>query len=675
MSHLFPFPGKTSLFAFNTKVDHLRDGTQLCHHKDKVQGGTNITKALKKVRQEVDNCKENFVQVFIITDGDHGGDSPLPEVEINHMKAPPGKTVNVYLLGITEYFPVNYSIDIRSHLHNGKANMPSLYWAKDKTDIPEQMMAIGEDLKMSNMKMTLNHEGYILPGLDSIPTIHSGEWMYFPKAPEKFVDLKVTINSEERKIPNDNVTDVGINILLEYLYPQWNNVLIQQHRKKLFVPKETFNLMDSLFNATMNKLKQPPCGNEGGVKARLVRKYLKGHEIQYLTMKNKSRTVIEVEGKYENEMELADNILMSTVSGCKYDTKNLKLRGHNTDDFERDIENFSTIYKKIEADIKALPTPHPDECCRVTMSSTLLDLQDNEFQLMLEDGKYELLRNFTMTGIPAYAPVRDSSQINVWTLAISHMLVMPFTILSQRAIEEKVRVEGSANSLGFIDKEVQMKADDEKSRFNIIIPLVPAAASTVLKPIVRSNLYAIMSTFCILKNPHIIDYSAHLAALACAWVRSVFDHPPAKRPEYVKDRLAALTATAELYMDRKSVLTYLKGIFTAPRQALMTESKENVDEQTIKCESLVKPLFFLGLRKDKVKPDQMQVLLRMLLAEFVGRCLSNYKTNDTNAMPFTDFFAAELNDPKEKEKWLLKTSEVSCFLFFLKQSQESRVKA
>ncbi|XP_045117428.1 uncharacterized protein LOC123508074 isoform X1 [Portunus trituberculatus] len=649
--------GTTKLYLFSDEVTFLRSETYLSHD-DRVRGGTNVTAALKRVRAEIETCRETVVQVFIITDGGHGAGEPLPETEIVKMHAPHGKTVNVFLLGITSGFPVNYSIDIRSHLHNGSATIPSLYWAKENSEIDSQMEAIGKDMNMCHVKMTLNHDGYILPGTDSTSVIRPGEWMYFPRPPEEIVDLKVTIDSEERKVYH-NVKEANVTILLEYLYPQWNSVLIQRHRKKQHVPRETFGLMDSLFQVNLRKMMSCSTGSAVGVKNRLMRKAYKKLEYGYATLKNMSRTIIEVEGRYKNEIELANNILRSTVSGRKYEVKNLKLRGHGTEEYQNDVEEFRKIYNESQEAIKALPPSHPDECCRITMTSTLTDLQDDEFLLMLEEGKYELLRNFTMTGIPAFSPVRDASQINVWTLTISHMLVMPFTILSQRAIEEKVSVEGSDDILGFINKDVLMKDDDEKSRFNIIIPIVPASAATALRRVVQSKLYAMMATFCILKNPHIIDFSAHLAALACAWVKSLSDHPPANRPSYVTERMGNITATAELYMERKTVKNYINVILTESQQALMTESVSKFNEQTIKCESLVKPLFFLAMRRDKLTASQLENLLPLLLTEYIGRCLSNYKVTEKDATPFTDFFAPELIDPKKMDKWLVNTSQDS----------------
>lgn len=646
--------GVTKLFVFNQTVTFLRDGTTLLS-EDNQGGCTNITKALRTVKDEVEKCTQSFIQVFIITDGGHSSGSPLPEDVIQEMRSPPGKTVNVYLLGISSSFPVNYSIDIRSRLHSGSANLPPLYWAKHSEEIVEQMAEIGSDMG-SHVKMVLNQEGFKLPGLPGTQLIHRGEWLYIPKAPEELVGLKVSINDEEeRKIPIATL-ETTIYTLLDHVFPQWNSVLIQQHRKKEQVPKEVFGLMDSLFKMNMEKVQKASSDLHTTIKERLMNKEERTLEMRYKTMMNMSRTVIEVEGKYMDEIELANNILKSTVSGGKYDTKVLKIRGRGLDDYDKDKEEFFNIYKKQEELIRALPQPQPEDCCRITMSSTLSDLQDQDFPLLKDEDKFTMMKTFTMSGIPAYAPIRDATKINSWTLSIRQILVTPFTVLSQRAIEAFAEMEG-ADKLGSANKDVKLKADDDTSRFNIVIPIVPAYAAAALKPLVRSNLYAMLTTFSILKDPHIIDYSAHLAALGCAWVKSIAEHPPPSRPGYITDRLASIVATTELYMDRKSITHYLEVLGNTPNKALMTEATDPTNNQTVKCESLVKPLFLLGMRKDKFTTPQLTAILGLLLAEFVGRCLSKYKDAEANATPFSDFFAAELSESAKREEWLTKQSQ------------------
>lgn len=654
--------GQTKLYVFDDRVTFLREGTTL-KLEDITNGSTNITMALEKVMEEVQGCKQSFIQVFIVTDGGHTHGHPQPEDVIMEMKSPPGKTVNVYLLGICSSFPVNISIDIRSCLHSGSANLPPLYWAQDTSDIVEQIASIGSDMG-THVKMVLNQEGFRLPGLPSTQVIHCDEWLYIPKAPEELVGLKVSINDEEeREIPL-SACQTTIQTLIEHVFPQWNRVILQQHRKHEQIPKGIFDLMNSLFKIHTEKAKKSSSEPNTTIKERLGNKEERTLEMKYNTMMT-IRNIIEVESKYMSEMELANSILKSTVSGGKYDTKVLKIRGRGQDDYEKDMEEFFNIYKKQEELIKALPQPQPEDCCRITMSSTLSDLQDEDFPLLKDEDKFTLMKTFTMSGIPAFAPIRDASKINSWTLSIRRILVTPFTVLSQRAIEAFAEMEG-AGKLGSKNKDVKLKADDDNSQFNIVIPTIPAYAGAALKPLVRSNLYAMLATFSILKDPHIIDFSVHLAALGCAWVKSIAEHPPPSRPEYINDRLASIVATAELYMDRKSITHYLEVLGNTPNNALMTETTDPTSNQTVKCESLVKPLFLLGMRKDKFTTPQRTSLLGLLLAEFVGRCLSKYKDAEPNATPFSDFYVAELSDLAKRKEWLTKQSEVRDLSVFYK---------
>lgn len=640
--------GATRIFVFGSKVSFVRDGADL-KKQDNCGGGTDLTSALRTVREEVDNCSESNVNIFFVTDGEHNSGIPTPETEIALMSPPAGKTVSVYLLGIGPYFPVNYSVDIRSHMHNGNANIPTLFWAEKPENIVDEMIAIGDELSSGLVKLNLNVEGHILPGLDKTTLVHLGEWIYFEQSPEELPPISISINDDPPKPVISSPKPITARHLLDGAFRQWNSVLIQQHRKKAHVPREAFDLMDSLFGYHSNIIDQSlPKGSD--IRSRLMRKRMKSDQVEYQTLMNQSKSVIDVEGKFKDELELAETILKSTVTNRKYDTKNLKLKGHGQEEFEEDLKEFKKLYGDLKVEILNLPPPTPEDCCRVLMTSTLGDLQDPDFGLILEESKFDLLKTFTMTGIPVYAPIRDASQFNPWTLVIKNILVNPFTVLCQQVLEHSAAID--MNSLGLEDKDVILQQDNEQTRFNAVIPIVPAAAAEVLKPLVLSKIYAMMSTFCILKNPHIIDYDAHLAALACAWMTTIRLFPRENRPQFATDRLSNIVATADLYMGRSSVSRYISALTSCPKQALMTESIDEFDGKTLKCESLIKPCFFVHLNKDKFSLEQRVVLLELMLFEFIGRCLSSYKVDEPEASRYTDFFCAHLTDKEKRKIWL-----------------------
>ncbi|KAK7080047.1 hypothetical protein SK128_018431, partial [Halocaridina rubra] len=642
------------MYIFDTKVHFLREGTELTE-ADFSGGGTNITAALKTLRSEVESCEHRYVRVFIITDGGHGAGEPFPETEILKMIPPQGKTISVYLLGIGNYFPVNYSIDIRSHLHNGNANVPSMYWAKEYEDAVTQLGCISDDLNSALMTLELNTEMFVLPNLDKMSTFYLGEWLYFEGHPDDITTLQFKVNEGEFQSIPKSWKPVTAKHLLEEVFRQWNSILIQQHRKKARVPHETFDLMESLFAYQINEMKAAvPQGND--VKTRLNKKHIVSYESEFRALKNRGQNLICIEDKFSNELELADTILKTTITKTKYDTKNLKLKGHGIEEYEEDVKAFKKIYESKKKDILALPAPLPEECCSVTISSTLSDLQDPNFHLLLLENKFELEKSFSISGIPIYAPIHDSSQINPWTLRIKNVLVTPYSILSQQVLEMSGSVD--ENSVGSSDGDIILQQDNEKTRFNAIVPIVPSRAIGVLKPLILSNIYAMMATFAILKNPHIIDYNAHIAALGCVWLKTVVQFPLSNRPEFAKDRLKNVVATSSVYMGRPSIKCYVDALFEKPKQALMTESTEEFGGKTLKCESLIKPVFFIYLCKDKFSSQQIINLLKLMLYEFLGRCISSIRPSEEKESgshsPFTYFFCEDLADAEKRKQCLEK---------------------
>lgn len=143
--------GRTDIYVFDHDLTFAREGTEL-KKSDFTSGGTDLCLALSKVRDKVKECTEKWVRVFLITDGMASD----PTDVIQTMLTPSGKTCEVYLLGVGYSFPVQYSVEIRSRLHNGSANMPTLFWAKEMEDILEEAKDMEIHLKDSKVPVKLN---------------------------------------------------------------------------------------------------------------------------------------------------------------------------------------------------------------------------------------------------------------------------------------------------------------------------------------------------------------------------------------------------------------------------------------------------------------------------------------------------------------------------------------
>ncbi|KAK7051423.1 hypothetical protein SK128_015162 [Halocaridina rubra] len=644
--------GRTRMYAFDYQVRSL--GCRK-HFTNKDYGGyaTDLTAALETIRLEVEKSLEANIRVFIITDGGHNYNSNYkePETEIIQMKPPDGKVIGVYLLGIGLEFPVNYSIDIRSRLHNWKANVPTLFWAKEDSDIEDQIRIISEEIVEKPTTLKLNVEGYIVPGLDKVSFIQLGEWLYFPQSPEELPMLQV--EGHEEKSLTIHYRDITLRQLVDELFLQWNSVLIQQHRRKATVPTETLSLMRSLFNGTLKKVKEDSC-NTKSLKTRLQVKHQKTYSLKFSALMNQTKNILTITHKFTDEIKLAEALLKTTVTPKnKYAQKVLMMKGHGQNNFESDAKEFRKLYKAAEDQIMKLPTPQLEECCRILATSTLVDLQDPYILLMLDESKYDFMKTFTMSGMPVYASIKDFSHINPWTMIIHHIVGAPYAIISQSAIE---LYADQAIQFDSEEKSVILTKGNIESKCNIVIPIIPANAAEVLQPLICSNLYAMMATFSILRNPHIIDHDIHLAALGCAWLTTIRTHPLCKRPQYIRERLDNITATAKIYTKRSSVKTYVNALIDNPNQALMTLSTQTFEGHYIMCESLVKPMFLLYLMKDRLTDLQKEQMLKMLLAEFIGRTLPLH-TNKM-ATPFTKLFAKNVYDQNEKKTWAKKNHQV-----------------
>ena len=274
--------GRTNLFGFGSKITLKRSETKL-KNTDFDGTGTDLTGALQTIVDEVYTCKERYIKVFLITDGAHNETHIEPDSVIDQMSAVKGKICDVFVLGVGLMFPVQYSINIRSRLHNGCANMPSLFWAKNPEGIAEQMKEIGKTLSDgTSQTLKLSVEGFLLPGWALKNTFHAKEWVYFPFGPEQLKQIRVGhgrngchISPQPRRISIFQLNEV---------FRQWNSVIIQIHNKKENVPSDILPFMERILNTIKaegaNLL-------QGSIRERLERKEFKTSETEVRTLLNK----------------------------------------------------------------------------------------------------------------------------------------------------------------------------------------------------------------------------------------------------------------------------------------------------------------------------------------------------------------------------------------------------
>lgn len=653
-THIKPnLVGRTAIMTFGSVVTTKRSGsTSNCYEvtqKDFDGACTDLTGALQAIVEEVYKCKEQFVNVFFITDGGHNQTQCQPADAIEKMRAPAGKVCDVYVLGAGNGFPVQISLSIRSRLHNGRSNLPTIFWAKKEysDDMDQQMKDIASYLGQAGSSNTikLNIPGKLLPFNSTKDSFHLNEYVYFDEAPENIQDITVEIGKRKGKLHLEP-KNADVNLYLNHVFRQWNGILIQIHSKKETIPADIVPFMERLFGTALDEIKGKTATS---IRSRLASKEFKGYEVNFQTLKNTINNILTNE-HYSNDLELAENILSTTVTANKYAEKSLRLKGHTGEEFDKDLEEFKNVLKQEKPNLMKLDVTSED-CCRVTLTSTISDLKDEDLNDLLELNKYDFLKNFTISGIPIFSPLRDSAMLNPWIYSIRRILKSPYTIVSQVVLESMTTA--NPYSVDAQNKGVKLQGDDDETCFNAIIPVFPPNVARQMRNIMKTKIYAMCCTFAILKNPHIIDYNIHMAALGIVWARILFENPDKPRPEHVEYRVKCIEATAAQYSDRPSFAKYRQLLKENTSQALMTESTVEIDGKTLKCESLVKPMFILHmavLAKHISENALIKTIVKTILMEYIGRCLSNNVKRDDSAKKTThsDYFTDSLTDQNKK---------------------------
>ncbi|XP_071544225.1 uncharacterized protein [Panulirus ornatus] len=331
--------GRTSLYVFSNQVFFMRSATYL-EQGDFYSGATDLVGALETIVTEVYRCRERYVKVFLITDGDHSLSQLKPEDVIGKMEFPVGKVCDVYVLGVGDEFPVRHSLGLRSRLHNGRSNIPYLYTAKSVDEVREQMVAIGRSLTIHGQAITLSVEGTSLPGTTKTFSFQPGEWVYFPHDPSHLQQLTITFDKRKGQL---NLQPIPIDLVhLNDVFRQWNSRIIQLFSnggREQGVISDVIAFKERLFNTQVQKLRK---GTSYTVSERLARKHLAHYESNFKASANKLDSILNK--TFRNEQELAENVLCTTTEGTKYETRVFKLKGHTDQDFQSDQEEFMRVY-------------------------------------------------------------------------------------------------------------------------------------------------------------------------------------------------------------------------------------------------------------------------------------------------------------------------------------------
>ncbi|XP_068214771.1 uncharacterized protein [Palaemon carinicauda] len=486
-NHIAPkLLGTTHVYTFNNVIEKI---PQCELNSEDFSGGmTNLTGALSTIQTEIYQCREKNINVLLVTDGHHTVSyMDTPESIIKGMKLPEENMCNVFILGIGGNFPVQYSIDIRSKLHNGHENIPSLFWAKNDHEIQEVIKNIGDELSRSNHSsvVSLNIPGFLLPGSSAQHDFHEGDWIYVPHEIENLDQFQIRYKNCIGTLCLKPIE--GTVEIMEEIFCQWHSTLIKLHTLDKTIPKGVIDLEKKIFEFYIKQ--KPKEEHNYSIKQR-IKNNQKKHEdnIPYEDRFHQQIRKLEnilTHAKYENEIQLAKDILITSVVRNKYQEKSFRLKGHTNVDYHSDVKVFLQVLSQNMEQIKNISIS-PDECCRITSGSTITDIQDGDLREMIETfDKFDFFKSFTISGIPVFASTRDSVSLNPWSYSVKNIVTSPYSIMSQIALESY----GSAHMQGD-HKKVKIKYNDQRTEFNAIIPIFSSEHAKIIQPIVNTKIYA-----------------------------------------------------------------------------------------------------------------------------------------------------------------------------------------
>ena len=597
--------GRTDMYAFNGHdVLYLRSDPYLFdgdyHHSYGDQH--DATDALSVIGYVMNRTREQFVNVFFITDG-----FQRKKPDFRSLTPPPEKVCQAFIIGVGGDYPVSYGFQILSYLHNGSSYIRSHFRAKTREDIPQAMSNIAQSYVSAGGQgmMILSTAGCLLPGMQTRRNFFVKEWVYFSHRPK----IIMVANADYiGRLPLEPYP-ISVRTLVEKVVPQWCGIIERFNGRRQTVPRDVVSLVELLL-PKKNEEEEHHLHNGHRSWLRRIRCIMIGH-------------------KFQNETEQARTFLKVMVRGN--DPTLFAWKGHTDDDHKKDVEAFLLLHKLKRKELMDIVEENDADRCCITLDSTLQDLQNPKFQDMAKRlNKFEFLNFFNMTGIPVFAPVRDSVFKNPWSFTIEALVSAHYPIVSH------VVLQNYADRVGYPHKDVVLQCGDPASRYNAVIPTYTPAVARIMSFFSGSRMYATCVTYAITKNPHVVDFDLHMAALAVTWMKCLSN----PRPEYMQQRIECIEATATMYMDRYA--EYCMKLQTETSQALMTECTGQ--PTTIRCETLVKPMFLLHLTKKTALADVKRIISTMIV-EFIGRCLSKYRGNG-----YKNFFYVEI--PKDPGEWM-----------------------
>ncbi|KAL7631822.1 UNVERIFIED_CONTAM: hypothetical protein RMT77_017872 [Armadillidium vulgare] len=297
-----------------------------------------------------------------------------------------------------------------------------------------------------------------------------------------------------------------------------------------------------------------------------------------------------------------------------------------------------------------------ENSCVMTRQSIMGDLWDPRLPELLNRGKYAFIKHITLVGMPVSVTVKKIRPKREYPWRIRLNLMEDerniFPLVSQNVLDFRIN-QNERRTKYFKFKRAQ-------GSFNAIVPIFTPRIVDILKPLFRTKIFASMCTYCILKNPSAICDDAHFAALLCVWIKLMMIE--GEQPAHVREKLAAIRATASAYYDVLNFDEYSKALLGVPEIVLSLE-KESLSggdgggvvvDKGFYSPNLIKPIFSIFEREAEIDEDKIVDVLSLVVREMIGRMVMRLRKHNSVKHLKLLFFTVEtrFNFDDDESKYL-----------------------
>lgn len=247
---------------------------------------------------------------------------------------------------------------------------------------------------------------------------------------------------------------------------------------------------------------------------------------------------------------------------------------------------FITVLKSIIPQIEKIPDEEKlINQCKLTGNSFINDICDPFLPNLIECGITAFLKNITVVGIPI------THEKSFYSVSSSESEWKLKTSLSEKFFEQKLL------SHAVLDSELKFSLSENSNngrgvfsgsgkKYHGVVPLFTPKVAAILKPLMQTEIFGIICSYCIYKNIRSKYRYAHFTGLLSIWCQFL---KPDSESDFVQMFSKLICGTAAVYLDLFDFKMYKLNLIHTPRWGL---GEERGKVFKIPSENLVKPLFF-----------------------------------------------------------------------------------